>query len=75
MPATRLLAGVVAPDTPLVLLAAQWWRPVRDAAAATTAAAEPECVFVNHVGVGPGHPYRQEKGEKCRYEIEPRTTY
>jgi hypothetical protein len=35
-------------------------------------AAATECVFVNRVRRGPGHPYRQEAGEKCRYEIEPR---
>jgi len=56
-----------------VFLAAQWWWPESYAAAAQ--ATTTECVFVNHVRRGPGHPYRQENGETCRYETEPRVGY
>jgi hypothetical protein len=61
-------------------LAAQWWWPDSHAAPTQANATEPQatgtgCVFVNHVRRGPGHPYRQEAGEKCRYELEPRTAY
>ena len=56
-----------------VFLAMQWWWPA--GYQPTAQAATTECVFVNHVRRGPGHPYRQEAGEKCRYEIEPRVAY
>ena len=58
-----------------VLLVAQWYEPTAQAATTQSQATATECVFVNHVRLGPGHPYRQEAGETCRYEIEPRVAY
>ena len=60
------LAAVIATG---VAFLAQWrWPTVAHAAQGATT----QCVFVNHVRQGPGHPYRQEPWEKCRYEIDPR---
>jgi hypothetical protein len=70
-----LLAAGIGVAVGAVFVAARWWPASYAAAAAPAAAAESECVFVNHVRVGPGHPYRQENGEKCRYVIVPVTTY
>jgi hypothetical protein len=63
-----LLAAGIGVALGAVFAAAHWWP-------ASYAAAESACVFVNHVRVGPGHSYRQQKGEKCRHVIVPVTTY
>jgi hypothetical protein len=61
-----------------VIYAATQWAPASAASAAEppaivaqARAASTECVFVNHVRQGPGHPYRQEPDEICRYEFDP----
>jgi hypothetical protein len=67
-----LLAFAAAVALGLAYHAAQQWPASAQAAVETPMqAAAAECVFVNHVRRGPGHPYRQEPGEKCRYEFDP----